>query len=156
MAAYRVPGAVFSLTIGTNGRRPVFGDPSAANSAIAVLTRLASQRAVMVYGYCIMPDHIHLVISVPPTYDVPTFVGQFKNLTQRAVWQLGIVGTFWQKSFWDHAIRSNESLEETVRYVLNNPVRRGLATDWTEYPFVGSLTWDLGLRSAGKERPSGE
>jgi len=156
LSAYLVLGAVFSLTIGTRARKPVFGDPTAAEGAIEVLTSLASERAVTVYGYCIMPDHIHLVVSMPPAFEVLTFVGQFKNLTQRAVWQLGVAGAFWQKSFWDHAIRSDESLEETVWYVLNNPVRRGLASIWTEYPFAGSLAWDLRLQVATETHPPGD
>lgn len=90
-----------------------------------------------------MPDHVHLVLGASETCDVVSFVGQFKNLAQWAAWRCGVVGRFWQESFWDHFLRSDERVEDLVAYVLNNPVRRGLADRWREYPFAGSVVWDL-------------
>ena len=39
------------------------------------------------YAYCVMPDHVHLALSPSPSCDVVLFIGQFKNLTQRAAWR---------------------------------------------------------------------
>jgi hypothetical protein len=58
-------------------------------------------------------------------------------------------GAFWQKSFWDHFLRADEQVEAVVSYVLNNPVRAGLATHWREYPFAGSLAIDLSPTDGG-------
>jgi putative transposase len=127
----------YSVTIATLNRRPIFADASCASSAVKVLHDLAAVRSIRVYCYCVMPDHVHMVVSPSPICDIPTFVGQYKNLTQREVWRLGNTGVFWQKSFWDRIVRSDESLQETIRYVLNNPVRRGLVSAWEEYAFVG-------------------
>jgi len=40
-----------------------------------------------------------------------------------------------QRSFWDHVIRKNESLEKVVEYVQGNPVRAGLVQNVDEYPY---------------------
>ncbi len=72
-----------------------------------------------------------------------TFVAQFKNLTQRAVWRLGLTGAFWQRSFYDHFLREEERLEQVVEYVLNNPVRAGLVSQRRDYPFSGSFVFHL-------------
>lgn len=96
-----------------------------------------------VAAYCVMPDHVHLVLEPAPGCDVITFVGQFKNLAQRALWRLGVPGRVWQRSFWDHFLRADENLEQVVAYVVNNPVRRRLVDDRRAYPFAGSLTLDL-------------
>ena len=52
-------------------------------------------------------------------------------------------GSFWQKSFWDHFLRVEEDLQEVVDYVLYNPIRRGLVEEWRDYPFSGSLVFEL-------------
>ncbi len=50
---------------------------------------------------------------------------------------------FWQRSFYDHALRTDEDLVHTARYVLANPVRAGLVHDFRDYPLCGSLEFDL-------------
>jgi REP element-mobilizing transposase RayT len=90
-----------------------------------------------------MPDHVHLVLAPAAACDGVTFVGQFKNLAQRAAWAHGVAGAFWQRSFWDRLVRVGEPLEPLVEYVLSNPVRAGLVQTWSEYPDAGSLTWEL-------------
>ncbi len=89
------------------------------------------------YAYCVMPDHVHLVVSPSPSCDIVQFVGAFKNLAQRAAWRLGVRGAFWQRSFWDHFVRSDEDLNAVIAYVLNNPVRAGLADTPEAYRFAG-------------------
>jgi putative transposase len=142
LAAYAQPGSVCSLTIGVRDRRPVFADHDLAATAVEVLRTHSAKQEVLVYGYCVMPDHVHLVLGPSPRCDVVTFVGQFKNLVLRIAWTRGTQGSFWQSSFWDHFVRSDEGLRAVVEYVLANPVRRGLATDWRDYPFAGSLVFE--------------
>ena len=103
----------------------------------------ATKTGVPIYGYCVMPDHVHLVLGPSATCDIVTFVGQFKNLAQRAAWQRGVEGAFWQPSFWDHFLRSEEQVKVAVDYVLNNPVRGSLVGRWQDYPASGSLVFDL-------------
>lgn len=56
---------------------------------------------------------------------------------QRKAWSLGVRGAFWQRSFWDHALRESECVQDQVDYILDNPVRAGLTTDRESYPFSG-------------------
>ena len=141
---YRQLGMICSVTIGTRERRPVLAEPRIARAASDVLQVHARKTSVPIYAYCLMPDHAHLVLGPSPTCDIIQFVGQFKNLAQRAMWSLGVSGKVWQVSFWYRFLREEESLAEQVRYVLNNPVRRGLVKEWREYPYSGSLELDLG------------
>jgi len=48
----------------------------------------------------------------------------------------------WERSFYDRIIRARE-LGNKVRYVLNNPVRARLVSDWRDYPFTGAIGLDL-------------
>jgi len=152
---YGVIGSVCSVTIAVKARARVFADPQVAGAAIQVLKDQAAATDVLIFAYCIMPDHVHLVLGPSPSCDIVAFVRRFKNLAQRAAWRHGVVGAFWQSSFWDHFVRGDEPFEAMVNYVLHNPVRAGLVSDWQEYPFSGSLTLDLhdDRGTAGDEPP---
>jgi putative transposase len=127
------------------GRQPVFADPDLARAAVEALRAHSARQGVLVYGYCVMPDHVHLVLGPSQGCDIVTFVGQFKNLVLRVAWARGRQGSFWQASFWDHFVRLEEGLRAAVEYVLANPVRRGLVNDWRDYPFAGSLVFQVEL-----------
>lgn len=140
---YSLPGSVCSVTFATKDRRPIFADHVVARAAIDILRDQSQATGVKVFGYCLMPDHVHLVISPSHSCDVMTFVGRVKNLMQREAWRHGVQGAIWQKSFWDHLLRADEQVEVVVGYVLRNPMRRGLVDDWHDYPFCGSFELDL-------------
>ncbi len=140
---YAQPGMMCSITIAVQHRRRIFDTPSVASAAVDVLVRHANTTGVPIYAFCIMPDHVHLVLAPSDNRDITAFVGQFKSLVQREVWRLGISGTFWQRSYWDHFLRAEEDLNTVVAYVLGNPVRAGMVDDWRDYPYSGSLVFDL-------------
>jgi REP element-mobilizing transposase RayT len=48
---------------------------------------------------------------------------------------MGNVKPFWQSNFYDHVVRKDESLLEICSYILNNPVRKGMVSNWEEYPY---------------------
>ena len=148
--SYAQPGAICSVTVAVQDRQPIFADPIVAAAAVEVLVEHAGKTGAVIYGYCVMPDHLHLVLGPSATCDIITFVGQCKNLAQRAAWRHGVNGACWQVSFWDHFLRAEEQIEQVVEYVLSNPVRRGLARDWRDYPFSGSLVFALRRESGGQ------
>jgi REP element-mobilizing transposase RayT len=45
-------------------------------------------------------------------------------------------GPVWQEEFFDHVLRSNDSLAEKVDYVCQNPVRGGLVSHESEYRWL--------------------
>src|SRR5574342_1253013 len=124
--AYAEMGAVCSVTIAVRDRRPVYAEVRAAAAAVDVLRDHATRTGVPIYGYCVMPDHVHLVLGPSVSHDIVAFVGQFKNLAQRALWNLGLRGRAWQVGFYDHCLRADEQVERGVLYVLEDPVRAGL------------------------------
>jgi len=60
----------------------------------------------------------------------------------------------WQKDFFDHVLRDDDELERQLRYVAENPVRRGLLADWREYGFTGSDVFDLGALLCADQDPA--
>jgi REP element-mobilizing transposase RayT len=80
----------------------------------------------------VMPDHVHLLLT--PLRDekgwpnsLPTILKQLKGTSARTINKLlNSCGPVWQEESLDHVLRSQESLEEKLEYIRQNPVRRGL------------------------------
>jgi hypothetical protein len=49
----------------------------------------------------------------------------------------------WQPSFFDHVVRSEQSVIGIAAYILANPIRAGLSTALGEYPFAGSDLYSI-------------
>jgi putative transposase len=94
----------------------------------------------LVRGVVVMPDHVHLFCSPPHRHDheLSRFIGAWRAAVSRRLKQQGLDEPFWQKSFFDHLLRSNESYGNKWEYVRQNPERAGLK-DFQRWFEVGKL-----------------
>jgi len=89
-----------------------------------------------------MPDHVHLLLSPLSDsqgrpYALSEILKGIKGTSAIAVNKaLGRKGKVWQSESFDHILRSEESLADKGDYLLNNPVRKGLAANPEEYPWL--------------------
>lgn len=103
------------------------------------------------FCYCLMPDHLHFIVKLPPggvrminggirglvPEGILEQVRYFKRFTTTQIWwKQGGERALWQKSSYDRVIRYNDSIDAAASYVLNNPVRKGLVARWEDYPFA--------------------
>ena len=126
---------VVSVTICTADRARWLVDPELAELVVQETLRLHRDHPVL--GYCIMPDHIHLV-ACNAEAPISRIVGRFKGRISRRVRQLHPGLTLWHRGYWDHIVRREEGLYAVLRYVLLNPVRKGIVENWWDYPWLGS------------------
>ena len=141
---YSDPSQICSVTICTKRTLPVFRNLEFGRACIQVLVGYSSKREIPVFAYCFMPDHAHLLLSPSSGCPIPSFVGGFKSLCTRAGWsRFGQERSFWQKRYYDHFLRKDEDIAVVIRYVLDNPVRKGLVGNWRDYPLCGSLVYEL-------------
>lgn len=84
-----------------------------------------------------MPDHLHVLLSLGEGYrkSLQNWVSAFKRYTSRAANELFDIRPLWQKNFYEHTVRKEESLFDIAEYILNNPVRKGLVQEWMQYPY---------------------
>jgi putative transposase len=135
-------GSVFSVTIATYYRSRWFDDADVAATGLACLREAAQRYDARVYAYCFMPDHVHLLAQTPPGTNFASFVDRFKQTSGIALRGcLETRSSIWQPRFFDHGLRSDEGLQATADYILNNPVRAGIVVEASEYPFTGSFEW---------------
>ena len=123
-----------ALTICVNHRVKVFADPTLAEATVRIVNEIGEAQQTPIHACCVMPDHVHVVVE-PMNVELGQWVSRFKNEVQREARRLGRPTKFWQRSFWPRRVRSERDLALKIAYVLNNPVRAGLVSDWRDYPF---------------------
>jgi len=135
---------IVAFTINTANHLPYFNHPEAVAMSAAALAKSFLQHFGHVGVYVFMQEHVHLIISGKDVRsDLLALIKDFKQKTTCRLRQAG--SEFgWQKDFYDHIIRANEDYGAQVRYLLRNPVRRGLCEHWQDWPHKGVLgqTWD--------------
>lgn len=116
-----------------------FTDERLAAEIIASLHWLRNNRGLVVYAYCLMPDHLHLLVQLgDQRYTLGNIVSAFKTFTTRQSWKLGYHGKLWQARFYDHIVRRSENGKQIARYILANPVRKGIVAIAEEYVWSGT------------------
>jgi putative transposase len=88
-----------------------------------------------------MPDHIHLFAGFGTgSVSVSGWMKSLKNAISKTLKTATFTTPHWQRGFFDHVIRSEESYEQKWLYVRNNPVRAGLVRLAEDWPYSGQLT----------------
>jgi REP element-mobilizing transposase RayT len=94
------------------------------------------------HGAVVMPDHVHLLLcplldEKGWPYSLPVILKLLKGTSARSVNKLsGSYGPIWQEESFDHVLRSQESFEEKLEYLRQNPVRRGLVKRPEDYKWL--------------------
>jgi len=93
-----------------------------------------------------MPDHLHAFVVMDSTrIDLSTWIKSLKNAVSKTLRIQGVPSPHWQKGFFDHIVRARDSYSAKWQYVRDNPVRAGLVSEWSEWPFIGEI-FDLEFR----------
>ncbi len=80
--------------------------------------------------FVVMPDHVHGLFRFPVEPGRASTVAAWKRLTARRY------SVVWQRDFFDHRLRSDESFEQKVAYIRDNPVRKALVKDASAWPYA--------------------
>jgi putative transposase len=132
----------YFVTICSAGRRRVLTHPGNAERLVTHLLAEAKNHGMSVYAYCVMPDHLHVLVEGRlPASDLLSFVKEFKQRTELE-FHAKYGREFWQKKFYDRILRPKDSPERVATYIWMNPVRQGLCRSAVEYPYSGSTVVD--------------
>lgn len=127
------------LDSGANG--PTWLEQPRVGVMVCDAIRYLDGRQYDLMSYCLMPNHAHLVFAPLPLdkdryYALAKIMHGLKGFTAREANRiLGRKGAFWQHESYDHYARDGREVERIVAYVLNNPVKAGLASSWEEWPW---------------------
>jgi len=130
---------IYFVTLVTIERRRVFVDSRLAQSTCECLEKLSRNIGFNLYCYCLMPNHLHALIGIGESErTLGQICGIFKSVSTKLYWRW-YDGKLWQRQFFDHIIRNETEHFETVEYIRLNPVRKGLAAKWEDWPYTGGI-----------------
>ena len=126
-------GRPYFVTICAYGRQTHFVVPE-LEAILRQQWRNLPQRfpSVSLDRFVIMPDHVHFILWIKPdgekTPSLPQVIQAYKSISAVA-WlnylkenNINEEGRIWQKGYYDRIIRGPQELENTRRYIENNPV----------------------------------
>ena len=136
-------GYRYFLTICTRRRACVFVTREAVDAVVVQLLQSSRDERFAVIAYCFMPDHLHLLVEgTDPGSQLTEFVRLFKQRSSFQ-WKRAFGSELWQRGYFEHVLRSDESAIDVARYILANPLRAGMVQSVENYPFLGSMTMSV-------------
>lgn len=136
---FSIPGQTYLVTFTTHQRVQIFKEDGNAALVARSLHGLKIWRDTKLLAWILMPDHLHLLITLSHAETLQGVVQKVKSNTARELKSndLGL-GQVWASAFHDRALRRDEDIRDVARYMVLNPIRAGLVSRVGDYPY-----WDV-------------
>jgi putative transposase len=131
-----IEGQIYLLTSVTSQRRTWFADTALAEAACHVIHSTATWGDAQLLCWVLMPDHWHGLVQLGRS-DLASAMSRFKSLSARTIPKA--CHPLWMHGFHDHALRREENVLGTARYIVANPIRAGLVRRVRDYRWWGSV-----------------
>ena len=133
--------ATFTLCV--KDKKTLFDNQVIVNQFINIFEEVTEMERLRNWVYIFMPDHFHAIIE-GKTLESDLWRGMVLFKQRTGYWlSKNNINREWQKDFYDHIHRKEEDLVKDIRYILENSVRKGLVKNWKDYPYKGSLDFNL-------------
>ncbi len=130
------PSRTFFATTGTSMGRRLLQSQRNAELLIDVLRALAAERKFELHDFVIMPDHLHLLLTVHDGMTIEKAMQLIKGrFSHRLSHESGYKGEVWQRGFTEAQVMNPESFEAHREYIAQNPVKARLVASAEEFPF---------------------
>ena len=121
-----VPGIPHHVTQRGNRRQRVFFRESDYRAYKTILARFCERESVKVWAYCLMPNHVHLILVPETGYGLRRSLGEaHRRYTSIINAREGWTGYLWQGRFSSYPM-DEAHLHRAVRYIELNPVSAGI------------------------------
>lgn len=129
-------GYAYFLTTNTLNDNPIFFKEQYCRILLVTIEYFKLILDYKLYGYCIMPDHLHLLLHpygrYDPAYIMQMIKGSFSNKYNKMKQSKGHV---WQKRYYDEVVRNNKVALNILEYMHNNPVKAKIVQFPEDYEF---------------------
>ncbi|HBC46588.1 MAG TPA: hypothetical protein DCZ43_06035 [candidate division Zixibacteria bacterium] len=157
--------ALIYLTTPTRDLMPIFKLDHLARQAVLQLERAANEADGEILGYALLPSTLYVLVGFQGSYDLPGFIYNYKWLSSRAI-VAQEHGEFherlyrkdkfkpWMNRFDNLAIGTQAQFRAKLDHLHNEPVRKGLAVEPTDWEFSSARDWvrsEPGLISVSKD-----
>ena len=121
------------LTFSCYGRQAKLGRARSCATFLTSLEQVRRQYGLRVYGYVLMPEHVHLLVSEPERGMLAQALQSLKQSVARRL-ALRAGKPFWQARYYDFNVWSKHKFKEKLLYIHRNPVTRGLEASPEDWP----------------------
>jgi putative transposase len=135
---------VHFLTFSCYRRLPNLDNDLARTTFVSALERVRLHYQLSVYGYVIMPEHVHLLLNEPLEGTLATSLQSLKQGVARRL-ALRAKDSFWQARYYDFNVWSEMKFVEKLRYLHRNPVKRGLVARPEDWPWSSFRHYATGV-----------
>jgi len=135
---------IYFATACTFARRSILAN-TAVHQSFIKFAEAGESHGAYVGCYVMMPDHLHFFIALDRKISLSAWTKSLKNSLSKSLRSLEYSPPHFQKGFFDHVLRSDESYSQKWEYVRDNPVRAGLVKKWEDWPQRGEI-WQLEYR----------
>jgi len=148
---FQQSGQSHFVTFSCYRRQPLFATPELFDHFVRTLEDMRWHFQLRIYGYVVMPEHVHLLLSESPHTKLADAIHYLKlSFAKRARSLRGAdqPGGFWQKRYYDRNVRDCREFALKLRYLHRNPVKRGLVkepTDWKWSSFRHYALREMGV-----------
>ena len=141
----QVAGGIYHITARGNRRQDVFADDSDRDLYLSLLERVVVRYGWRCHGYCLMANHVHLVIETPQpniSFGMQFLSGRYAQIFNQ---RHGVTGHLFQGRFHSVLVQHTSQLLVLMRYVALNPVEAHLCDHprdwkWSSYAAVVGRT----------------
>jgi putative transposase len=129
------PARVFFATTKTSMGRRLLQSERNANLLVEVLRSLIAERKFQLHDFVIMPDHVHLLLTVDGGMTIEKAMQLIKGrFSHRISHEFDHKGEVWQRGFSEVQVIGRESFEKHRAYIAENPIKAGLIGSGEMYP----------------------
>jgi putative transposase len=136
------------ITFSCYHRQPLLEKMHMQDAFLFALEQTRRRFHMRVYGYVVMPEHVHLLLSEPAGNALSGAMQLLKTKVSTQARKEGMrqegESPFWQARYFDHNVRNRAGFVTQLRYIHRNPVKRGLCRAPEDWLWSSFRAWALG------------
>jgi len=132
---------IFFVTWTCKNRYSFFNEENDKKIVLETMNFYREKYKFKIYGYVIIPDHLHLIMYIPPSNNISKITQVVKQYISRKISNKN--ESVWQKGFYDHVIRDGIDFKIRLDYIHKNPLKHGLVKKLEEYKWSSYLNYYL-------------
>lgn len=137
----QIPPTLCFATIFTNGQEPVFEDFEQGRAVVSEIRRQHEAGQVDSFAFVVMPNQLLWLFALGSAESTESAIDTLKQETARVI-NNGTAKDLWEAGFLKHESDQGQDLIDIARFIINNPVREGLARDIGDYALWDSAWSD--------------
>ncbi|MDP3921331.1 MAG: transposase [Candidatus Omnitrophota bacterium] len=143
------PSGIYHWIARGINRKDLFHRPRDYDFFLNLTREHASASQVAIYHYCLMTNHVHMLVFTTAIENLIRFSHFLKR--KYAYYhskEYRISGATFERMYRSKSVDREEYLLECARYIERNPLRAGLVKHADDYPYISFTTYSKGLKNS--------